>query len=111
MTYKDPYQIVKHRHVTEKAQVLANLKDAESNASVRRCESPKAVFIVDVKANKQQIKKAVEEIYKEKNIKVTAVNTIHVQGKVKRRRGRLVTMPSFKKAVVTLEKGDTLDDV
>lgn len=110
MTLKDPYKIVKRQHMTEKAKMLSELQDSESNPSVRRCKAPKFVFIVDPKATKREISDAVEMIYKERQIKVVAVNTINVKGKVGRRRGRLFTQPSFKKAVVTLESGDTLSD-
>lgn len=106
---KDPYQIVKHQHVTEKAQVLEGLKNAKSNPCIARCESPKYVFIVDPSANKQEIAWALEEIYREKNIKVVDVNTINVKAKARRVRGHLGMKKSFKKAVVTLEKGDSLD--
>lgn len=110
MTQKDPYQVIIKRHMTEKARVLGELQNSKSNPSVRRCESPKYVFIVHPKATKRQISVAIEAIYKDKQVKVVAVNTINVQGKVKRRRGRLFTNPSFKKAVVTLQKGDSLDN-
>jgi large subunit ribosomal protein L23 len=111
MTLKDPYQIVKHLHVTEKAKMLRELKDSESNPSVRRCQSPKEVFVVHPKATKRDIRDAVEAIYKDRQVKVVSVNTIHVKGKVKRRRGRIGTSPSFKKAIVTLAAGDSLYDV
>lgn len=109
MTKKDPYQVVKHQYVTEKAVMLENLKTNESNPSVRRCESPKYVFVVDRTAKKPEIAKALEEIYKEKNIKVVSVNTINVKAKPRRVRGRSGEKSSFKKAIVTLEKGDSLD--
>lgn len=111
MSKKDPYQIVKHQHVTEKSSVLQGLKNANSNPSLKRCESPKYVFVVDRKANKTDIAKAIEEIYSDKNIKVVAVNTINVKPKARRVRGRPGMKPGFKKAVVTLEKGDSLDNV
>ena len=111
MTNKNPYQVIKHQHVTEKALMLQNLKNANSNISLKRCKSPKYVFIVDVKANKQEIAVALEEIYREKNIKVVAVNTIQVKPKQRRVRGRLGNKSAFKKAVVTLEAGDSLDNV
>lgn len=110
MTQKDPYQVIIRRHNTEKAKVLGELQNSESNPSVRRCKSPKYVFIVNPKATKRQISIAIEAIYKDKQIKVVAVNTINVKGKVQRRRGRLFKNPSFKKAVVTLETGDSLDN-
>lgn len=106
---KDPYQIIKHQHVTEKTTTLENLKTGESNISLKRCKSPKYVFVVDPTANKQQIAQAVEEIYSDKKIKVVDVNTINVKGKQRRVRGRLGMTKSFKKAIVTLEPGDSLD--
>jgi len=111
MAKKNPYDIIKHQHVTEKSVMLEGLKDADSNPSVRRCKSPKYVFIVDKKANKQQIAAAVEDIYSEKGIKVVAVNTINVKPKARRVRGRLGVKPGFKKAIVTLEEKDSLDDL
>lgn len=108
---RDPYQIVKHQHVTEKSQVLQELKNAKSNPSVARCESPKYVFIVDRLANKQEIAWALEEIYRDKKIKVVDVNTINVKQKQRRVRGRIGMKKSFKKAIVTLEKGDSLDNL
>ena len=52
---KNLYQVVKHQYVTEKSMMLQRLKTAESNPSLKRCESPKYVFIVDRNANKHQI--------------------------------------------------------
>ena len=64
------------------------------------------------KANKQEIAQAVESLYKEKNVKVMNVNTMIVKGKQKKRgRGRVGFSASFKKAIVTLEEGDSLDNV
>lgn len=67
-------------------------------------------FIVNPRANKIQIKKAVEELY---GVVVTDVNTMNYYGKVRTRgtrggftRGRT---PSRKKAIVTLKSGDTID--
>lgn len=110
MSLKDPYQVIINRHVTEKAKVLGELQNSESNPSVRRCKSPKYVFIVNPKANKRQISTAIETIYKHLNVKVVAVNTINVKGKLQRRRGHLFQNSSFKKAVVTFEEGDSLDN-
>jgi large subunit ribosomal protein L23 len=109
---KDPFAIIKKLHVTEKATMLQQLQSAESNRSVARCKSPKYVFIVDGCANKQEIATAVEAIYKEQKVKVAKVNTLHVKGKAKRRgRGRLGRSADFKKAIVTLEPGDSIDNV
>lgn len=111
MPEKNPYQIIKRQHVTEKAMMLQRLKSAESNKSLRRCAAPKYVFIVDRQANKQEIAQALEQIYREQNITVVAVNTINVRAKPRRVRGRMGFKPAFKKAIVTLATGDSLDNV
>lgn len=111
MTQKSPYQVVKHRYVTEKSTVLEGLKNAESNASLRRCKSPKYVFVVDRSANKREIARAVEEIYSDQAVKVVSVNTINVKAKPRRVRGRAGFKNAFKKAVVTLREDDNLDNV
>lgn len=112
---KDPYQIVKHQYVTEKAVTLQELKNAESNPSLKRFKLPKYVFVVDCDANKKEIAVAIEEIYKDKNVKVVSVNTLNVKPKVKsvrgKMRGRFGTKAGFKKAIVTLEEKDSLDEV
>ncbi len=67
-------------------------------------------FIVDRKANKLQIKQAVEKMY---NVIVTDVNTANYMGKVKSRytkAGMLVGRSNnYKKAIVTLKNGDKID--
>ena len=67
-------------------------------------------FIVDPRANKLQVKTAVEQMY---NVVVTDVNTINYMGKVKSRytkAGMLVGRTNnFKKAIVTLKNGDKID--
>lgn len=63
-------------------------------------------FLVGDSANKSEVKKAVEEIYK---VKVEGVNVINVKSK-KRRLGRTMGVrPGYKKAIVTLEAGQKLD--
>lgn len=108
---KTPYSIVKSRHVTEKSSVLQSLKDLNSNKSVRKFILPKYVFIVDNKANKTEIARAIEQIYAHKNIKVTAVNTINVKSKIRTVRGRMGKTNAFKKAIITLSEGNAIDDV
>lgn len=106
---KNPYEIIKNRRVTEKGRVLENLMHAKSNPSLSRCQSPKAVFDVDSRANKTQIADAVEEIYKDQKIKVVKVNTINVGSKKRRVRGFTGKTAAYKKAVVTLRPGDTIE--
>lgn len=109
MTQPNPYQIIKHQLISEKAMMLGRLKSADNNPSLKRCQSPKYVFVVDDSANKIQIAKAIEQIYKDEKIKVTAVNTIIVKPKQRRVRGRLGFKRGFKKAIVTLQPGDSLE--
>ncbi|MGM0440462.1 MAG: 50S ribosomal protein L23 [Chlamydiota bacterium] len=107
----NPYSIIKSRYSTEKAVVLESLKNADSNKCVARCQSPKYVFLVEKHANKKQITEALEEIYKEQNIKVVAVNTVNGKPKTRRRqRGRPGQTAAYKKAIVTLEPNDSLDE-
>lgn len=72
--------------------------------------SGRYTFVVDKKANKLEIKKAVEEFY---GVKVQGVNTIVVPGKSKSRftKGGFIqgVKPSYKKAVVTLAEGESID--
>lgn len=67
-------------------------------------------FIVDKKANKVEIKKAVEKLY---NVSVDSVNTMVYGGKRKNRFTKTGLIKgktkSFKKAIVTLVEGDTID--
>ncbi len=107
---KSPYEIIKSRRVTEKANMLLHLKDSKSSRSLAKYENPKYVFMVDKKSNKTEIKKALEKIYAKKNIKVVSVNTICVKPKARRFRGRKGMMKGFKKAVVTLRKNDSIDE-
>jgi len=66
----------------------------------------KYVFVVDKNANKIQIAQAVKEIF---NVTVEAVNTINVKPKTKHR-GRLVGQTAaYKKAIVKLKAGDTIE--
>ena len=66
----------------------------------------KYVFSVKKDANKIQIKRAIEQIYK---VKVRKVNTEVVPGKPKRVRYHLGKTPDWKKAVVTLKEGSKID--
>lgn len=111
MHKKDPYQVVKNIHVTEKAMTLQELVNNDNNPSVSRCKSPKYVFVVDKHANKQEIAEAVEEIYKSDNVKVVSVNTINLKPKKRRVRGRSGFRPGSKKAIVTLDKGDSIENI
>ena len=110
MKKKKPYDVIKSRYVTEKAAVLQGLQHATSNPCVTRCSTPKYLFLVDKRANKKEIAEAVEEIYAVRGVKVTGVNTIMVRPKFRKVRGREGFRAGFKKAIVSLTAGDTLDE-
>ena len=67
----------------------------------------KYLFLVDKSANKIQIKRAIEEIYK---VKVRGVNTFISCGKLKKVRYQLGRTPDVKKAVVTLKEGQKISE-
>lgn len=64
------------------------------------------LFLVQKSANKIQVKRAVEEIYK---VKVQGVNTFVMHGKMKRVRQQFGKQPDYKKAVVTLKEGQKIE--
>ncbi len=66
----------------------------------------KYVFIVDKRANKIQIADAVEEVFK---VKVEKVNTVNVKGKTKRVGRTVGKRPNYKKAIVKLAPGETIE--
>ncbi len=78
--------------ITEKSTILS--------------EQNKVVFRTPLNATKPQIKAAVEALF---GVTVKSVNTIRVKGKTKRFRGVPGVRPDVKKAVVTLEEGQTID--
>ena len=73
-------------------------------------EKGKYGFVVDLNANKVEIKKAIEKQY---GVNVTSVNTMNVMGKKKSRYSKTGVLegrrPSFKKAIVTLAEGEIID--
>ena len=69
-------------------------------------EFNKVVFKVRRGVEKNVIKKIVEKIFK---VNVTKINTINIKGKTKLVRGRKSYKPGFKKAILTLKKGQSID--
>jgi len=86
------YKIILKPIVTEKATKLS--------------EYNKVVFEVAYKSNKNEIKGAVEKLF---SVKVKSVNIINIKGKLKRFKGVLGKRNDIKKAVITLEEGNTID--
>ena len=69
-------------------------------------EHNQVTFKVAKDSTKPEIKQAIEALF---DVKVKAVNTLNQKGKIKRFRGRLGKRNDMKKAIVTLEEGQTLD--
>ena len=93
MTVKtEYYDVVRKPVITEKATLAS--------------ETGAVVFEVARSSNKTQIKEAVEALF---GVKVKAVNTVVVKGKIKRFRGILGSRKTVKKAYVTLEDGNSID--
>lgn len=86
------YNVLRSPAITEKATLGS--------------ENNQVVFKVAKDANKHEIKIAVEALFK---VTVESVNTIVVKGKEKRFRGKIGQRSDFKKAVVRLKDGDSID--
>ncbi|MGD9535983.1 MAG: 50S ribosomal protein L23 [Alphaproteobacteria bacterium] len=86
------YEIIRSPIVTEKATGMA--------------DHNQVAFRVAADATKPEIKAAVEGLF---GVKVTAVNTLIAKGKIKSFRGRKGYRPGYKKAVVSIAEGQTID--
>lgn len=86
------YDIIQYPLITEKTTLLTNFNQV--------------AFVVNNDSTKQQIKDAVELVY---SVNVLDVNTINQKGKQKRFKGRVGIRGDVKKAIVTLQKGQTID--
>ena len=86
------YQVILAPVITEKATMAS--------------EDGQVTFRVSMDATKPEIKAAVEGLF---DVKVKSVNTLVQKGKTKRFRGHLGQRSDFKKAVVTLEEGQSID--
>jgi large subunit ribosomal protein L23 len=86
------YDVIVAPLITEKATLLS--------------EQNKVVFQVAMDSTKDEIAAAVEELFK---VKVTKVNTLIQKGKTKRFRGRPGRRSDLKKAIVTLQEGQSID--
>jgi large subunit ribosomal protein L23 len=87
-----PYGVLLRPIITEKTTVLTG--------------QDKYVFEVDPRANKNQIREAVQIAF---NVRVTDVNTINMKGKPKRFGRKITNRPDWKKAIVTLVPGDKIE--
>ncbi len=92
MKEEDIFDVIREPIVTEKSTMAS--------------ENSQVVFKVAMKATKPEIKEAVERLFK---VKVLAVNTLIRKGKAKRFKGVQGQQSDFKKAIVTLQEGQTID--
>ena len=74
--------------------------------STNLSEQNKIVFKVPRKANKSNLKSSIEKIFK---VNVTKINIINKQNRTKITRGKKVKVQGFKKAIITLKKGQSID--
>jgi len=74
--------------------------------STNLSELNKVVFKVNRSSNKRSVKKSIEKIFK---VNVVKVNIINKQSRVKITRGKKIKVRGYKKAIVTLKKGQNID--
>lgn len=96
MSQLSPYQIVKSPLITEESQI-------------QTMKGPQYTFSVTPGANKHQIREAIEAIFPD--VHVVRVNTMNYDGKVRRQIGsrKVGRRPKWKKAIVTLRDGDSIE--
>ena len=98
------FTIIKGLHDSEKTQQQKDLFTLRRTKGMKEDVAKKYTLRVDVRANKNQIRRAVEELFP---VKVANVNTLRQHGKAKRTRTRMAGSTSeWKKAVVTLKEGE-----
>ena len=82
------------------------LSPVVTEKSTKLSEHNKIIFKVPSGANKMNLKKNIEKIFK---VSVVKVNIINKQNRTKMIRGRKVSISGFKKAIITLKKGQSID--
>ena len=82
------------------------LSPVVTEKSTNLSELNKIIFKVPNGANKKNLKKNIEKIFK---VNVTKINMINKKNRIKFTRGRKVNVSGFKKAIVTLKKGQSID--
>jgi large subunit ribosomal protein L23 len=82
------------------------LRPIVSEKSYAGLEAGSYTFLVDPRANKTEIKEAIQAIW---DVRVTSVNTLNRPGKVKRRGYTKGKRPDQKRAIVTLAEGDSIE--
>ena len=100
-----PFDVIKTVRLTEKVMAVQEYNDAAAERLGR--ETRQQVHLVtDTRADKNDIRRAVEILFK---VKVDRVNTMNVSGRLRRKRTRHEgRTPRWKKAIVTLKPGDQI---
>jgi large subunit ribosomal protein L23 len=104
--------IIKTIRMSEKALQLRDLYDAKRTEGMTEGNkpAPQYTFQVDRRANKYHIRQAIRDLFPK--VTVTSVNTMNVRGKPKRQNTRLPGYAqNWKKAIVTLKEGDSIDEM
>ena len=96
----------KNVHVGEGRKFDLLLSPVITEKATRGSEHNQITFRVPLDATKPEIKNAIEKLFK---VKVTGINTLRQNGKIKRFRGLVGKRNDFKKAIVTLAEGQTID--
>ncbi len=74
--------------------------------STNLSEQNKIIFKVPTKANKKNLKKSIEKIFK---VNVTKINIVNKKNRIKTTRGKKIKVKGYKKAIITLKKGQNID--
>jgi len=83
--------------------------DDQGKAKIKERPLNQYTVVADRRANKTEIRQAVEELFKANKVKVIKVNTLNVHGKSRRQRtSQAGKAPDWKKAIVTLREGDKI---
>ena len=82
------------------------IKPIVTEKSTLLLENNQVVFLVDINSNKIDIKKSIELIF---GVKVSSVNVIKVKGKTKKFKGTLGKRSDYKKAIISLPDGQSID--
>lgn len=87
-------------------EIVKTVRLTEKGTKQGEMRNPQYTVVADPRANKLQIRQAVQELFK---VKVIKVNTLNVRGKARRKRtSQAGKTPNWKKAIVTLKEGDKI---
>jgi large subunit ribosomal protein L23 len=97
---------IKKINISKEKAYNTIIKPIVTEKSTLLSENNQIVFLVNINSNKIEIKKSIELIF---GVKVKAVNVIRVKGKVKIFKGKSGKRPDYKKAIISLPEGQSID--